>query len=332
MEEQNREENADQPEPELLYRYTTQHGLLGILKDQEIWATHLQYLNDTTEGMIFTELLLSELRERAAKSPTEVLSHSGAFGRLLALQVMGGEGGKPHADEVLDLGSATFSWITAQDTFVTSFSGQGDLLSQWRAYSGETGGYSIGFTRPYLESVGVHFLAERKESFYGDSNPLVKCLYCDKSTKESLKREIEQIVDSYIAEVDRSRQQAAPGTREEFRTLATVAKRHFFPLSRQRAMTKDQAFLEEAESRLVFQLERIGTPESEPEFRPGRSMLIPYFKVKLTWENQVLRIPKVIVGPCPHPFESKKSVERLLRKTGVEKFEVKNSQIPYRSW
>lgn len=61
-------------------------------------------------------------------------------------------------------------------------------------------------------------------------------------------------------------------------------------------------------------------------------MPIPYFKVDLTWENQALEIPEIIVGPCPHPFEAASSVRRLLRKEGVQKFEVKNSQIPYRNW
>jgi hypothetical protein len=61
-------------------------------------------------------------------------------------------------------------------------------------------------------------------------------------------------------------------------------------------------------------------------------MPIPYFKVDLTWENQTLEIPEITVGPCPHPFEAAKSVERLLRKEGVRGFEVKNSEIPYRNW
>jgi hypothetical protein len=233
--------------------------------------------------------------------------------------------------EVLISGKTAFSWITAQDTFVASFSEQGDLLSQWRAYSGETGGYGIAFTQSYLKSVGVHFLESRK-SFYEDSNPLVACRYCDKPEEESLMREIERIMDSYITEADQAKWQTIPENKEGFRTLGAIAKKHFFPLGKRRAITKDRAFREEAEWRLVFQLEGMGTTNSEPEFRLGRSMPIPYFKVDLSWENQALEISEIIVGPCPHPFEAAKSVQRLLRKEGVQKFEVKNSNIPYRNW
>jgi hypothetical protein len=146
-----------------------------------------------------------------------------------------------------------------------------------------------------------------------------------------LKREIEQIVDSYITEADQAKGQTIPDREERFKALGSIAKGHFFPLGKRRATTKHQAFREEAEWRLVFQLERTGTTESEPEFRPGRSMLIPYFNIGLTWDDRSLEIPEVIVGPCPHPLEAAKSVTRLLRKVGVRKFEVKNSKIPYRN-
>jgi hypothetical protein len=35
--------------PGILYHYTTQTGLLGIITSGEIWASHTQYLNDVRE-------------------------------------------------------------------------------------------------------------------------------------------------------------------------------------------------------------------------------------------------------------------------------------------
>lgn len=32
--------------PTVLYHYTSQVGLLGILQKKELWATQIQYLND----------------------------------------------------------------------------------------------------------------------------------------------------------------------------------------------------------------------------------------------------------------------------------------------
>ena len=35
--------------PRELFHYTNQEGLLGILGNNEIWASKIQYLNDSTE-------------------------------------------------------------------------------------------------------------------------------------------------------------------------------------------------------------------------------------------------------------------------------------------
>lgn len=333
MEGQEQQRTEGHVGPTLLYHYTTQEGLLGIFKERKIWSSHLHYLNDTSEGQIFTKLVLDRLNQRPAAAPKEPPSQLAMLGQLMLLSVDRPESHIQGTDlMVLSWAESAFSWIAAQDTFVTSLSEQGDLFSQWRAYSGETGGYGIGFTCSYLRSVGVHFLESLEESFYDDSNPLEACRYCDKPEEESLEREIGQIVDSYITETNQPKWQTLLETKEGLRTLGAIAKKHFFPLGRRRAITKDQAFREEAEWRLVFQLERAGTTNSEPDFRPGRSMPIPYFKVDLTWENQALEIPEIIVGPCPHPSEAANSVRKLLRKEGVQKFEVKNSKIPYRNW
>lgn len=47
MEEQKHKEISEQAEPELLYHYTDQQGLDGILSSGEIWATHYRFFNDS---------------------------------------------------------------------------------------------------------------------------------------------------------------------------------------------------------------------------------------------------------------------------------------------
>ena len=69
MEQQERQQSTSQAQQELLYHYTTQEGLLGILRDKCIWATDIRYLNDTSEGQIFTKLFLDELNQRPTTEP-----------------------------------------------------------------------------------------------------------------------------------------------------------------------------------------------------------------------------------------------------------------------
>jgi hypothetical protein len=49
-----------------LYHYTTQEGLLGIVKNREIWATHTQYLNDRLEYKHALEISPEDFGDDAA--------------------------------------------------------------------------------------------------------------------------------------------------------------------------------------------------------------------------------------------------------------------------
>src|ERR1700681_656381 len=52
------------PPSRLLYHYTTQDGILGIVKSKEIWATHHQCLNDQREYLHAKELVRDEIVKR----------------------------------------------------------------------------------------------------------------------------------------------------------------------------------------------------------------------------------------------------------------------------
>jgi len=65
--------------PSVLYHYTTQQGLLGIINNKEIWATHTQYLNDVREFHQATGLMRKELwlmlNESRVPANTAILTH-----------------------------------------------------------------------------------------------------------------------------------------------------------------------------------------------------------------------------------------------------------------
>ena len=114
------------PLPRLLYHYTTQRGLLGILGDKKLWATGIRHLNDSTEFEYALKLADEQL------GPEKLSS------------VWGGRVNR---------------WLEAVgEPFVASFSEQRDLLSQWRAYCHDEAGFSIGFE---IEALGR--ISEREE-------------------------------------------------------------------------------------------------------------------------------------------------------------------------
>ena len=54
-----------------LYHYTTQEGLLGIIKNKEIWATQTQYLNDAREYRHAIDVATSEIDKRLVNAASD---------------------------------------------------------------------------------------------------------------------------------------------------------------------------------------------------------------------------------------------------------------------
>ena len=104
-----------QQPPAVLHHYTDAVALLGIVKQREIWATHIRYLNDAREFVHAIDIAKSYVEELHRQRATILLQNL-----TWVLEGMPG------------------------NTFVISFSENDDLLSQWRGYC-RSGGYSLDF-------------------------------------------------------------------------------------------------------------------------------------------------------------------------------------------
>src|SRR6266481_7110439 len=122
------------PAPGTLYHYTTQAGLLGIIKCRCLWTTNIFYLNDSREFNYALELARTGLKERL----------SGPAARNEQKQFY--ESALTTLDDVAPIIPQALS------LHVGSFSAKGDSLSQWRAYTQNGIGFSLGFDEAYLQS------------------------------------------------------------------------------------------------------------------------------------------------------------------------------------
>lgn len=321
MDEPIKPETQDDPQG-LLYHYTTQAGLIGILRSKSIWATHFQYLNDTSEGQIVSNAILDEISSRSDSSD--------AFHKLGLAGNAPKNTAESSRDDVLTQGFVAAVWATSQNAFVTSFSERGDSLSQWRAYSGQSVGYSLGFRPDHLRSIGLQFLTGRSDIF-SRSDPLGRCKYYDKRTEDSLKSQVRQSVDAYFRQAELSAGLPIAQGTEGFRSNAAIALGHFIQLGKLSVTYKAAGFSEEEEWRLAFLLHQDSIP-ADIELRPGSSTLVPYIEVPLVLKEVGMGLDEIKVGPCPHPDESVKAVEMLLFRYGVKGVQVSRSQIPYRNW
>lgn len=285
--------------PETLYHYTTAAGIIGIVRDSEIWATHTQYLNDRREYVHAVELVRTEI---AGRLSAETDLNVKAVLEEMAAQVNEG--------------------LASINVCVCSFSEDGDSLPQWRAYGGPTAGYAVGFDSTFLRTRGA------KQQF-----SLAPCLYVEEEQREFIANFVDRIVGENLVHRELPRTDDSYGHWRRGGNLVAY-------LHRIAPVIKDKAFRLEREWRLISR----PLMNSQPHFayRPGQSMVIPYFKLQLSVEPDEVgakRIRRVVVGPTPNTEQSIRSVSNLLASVNLMNtftpggpVLVERSEVPYRSW
>ncbi len=277
-----------------LYHYTDQNGFMGILTTQELWASKIQYLNDEKEHTLALELTASHLKELIKKTKDIEL--------------------KCRLEYYLE----TIPYIKNQNICVCSLTENGDLLSQWRGYSRDLGGYSIGFNTcaliPFITNQGFE---------------LTQCIYDLEMQKKKVSDMIETMVIEFNHEVGLDYKMPA-----YYKSGDVFLER----LSKIAPILKDASFAEEAEWRILATVKF-----EDLEFRAGRSMLTPYCKINLDYREHRdfdRLIDEIIVGHTPHPDLAVSATEAFILKNfppihGDDyqcPINVKKSSIPFRNW
>jgi hypothetical protein len=261
-----------------LFHYTSARGLLGILDKGNIYASSAYHLHDSMEFRYAIELMVEQLRVRLnfEKGPWNTM-----YGQLL---------------EQLP--------STAKDAqvFVASFSEEGDLLSQWMAYSGPSNGFALGLSPE-------HFEAARAAGF-----TLVRCVY-DRTRQ----------VELASAAIDAFCQSDGELNEEAINKILITA-----------AALKHPGFVREAEWRLIKPLVLVSSESRRILFREGRLGLVPYLSAPLVLHGGKFVPNAIHIGPSGDASATEIAVNTLLYARGLKQFfatsEVKvvPSSTPYR--
>lgn len=289
--ELNRLRHLNIDEPLNLYHYCDSTGLLGILENQKLWATHTFYLNDKTEINYTHELIEQIYHELIEQAPLDenLLSYRGLLHRL-SYKTM-----RPKPNN---------------DIFVICFCEQKDILSQWRGYGDKGSGYAIGFETNKLKRVDSNFT-------------LHKILYDEEKQKEILRAMINAVISSFKQSIiDKSSEEQEKIAdehilifEEEIISLATYFKH--------------PSFCEENEWRLVFDSDKNSLKKIK--FRTSISGIIPFveYEIQNKEHNQLLPIIEVWLGPTVKQEASIKSIKMLTDNT-YPGLDVSGSKIPFR--
>jgi hypothetical protein len=299
--------------PDTIFHYTTADGLLGIVKSNRLWASDVLYMNDSTEVEYGRNLIIEVAAAVAGETKCELA-------RTLCESI----------DTVLyPVG------LIGGGFYAACFCEEGDLLSQWRGYSGGIGGYSVGLEVRNLRRWGSEKSPDRRF--------VLRPVEYDPAAQMDLIRAFLLEIDAALAQLLDS-DQAAIEQNVHAIAYATIQRQMLECM----LTMKNPVFKDEREWRLI--LSRSGfsrEPEATVDYRATRSFIVPYVALDLTPMGPEVvehvpahaqadaraynRIPlkTVVVGPSTHPEAAAASIRTMLRDLHMSA-DVINSKVPIR--
>lgn len=276
----------------VLYHYTSLGALTGIVDSGCLYATDIRFFSDAAEMKHAANILCIYIAQRIeAKS-----SNSHLFSQL--------------REWVME------RLVDGHMQFVVSFTGNGNLLSQWRSYCPHGRGVSIGFAPALLTQ------AATAQGFR-----VGKCIYDNRLQKDlvdSILAEIENLAEARGENNDSSRRHPSQSFHDVFEEVES-------DLLRVAALLKHGKFSEEEEWRAVSPITK-NYVHAPIKYREGRTMLIPYVEFSLRGSTPSgLPLEHVFLGPTPNAGNSMTSLSRFLSKYRANpRRGVTYCQIPYR--
>jgi hypothetical protein len=308
----------------LLYHYTGQKGLLGILNSKSIWATHVRYLNDESEFVTAWEKSWNALQEKIRQK--EFPDKDPNFKQSLE-KVFRNSRGRIETNDSQKGAYYVFCLTddSASDSHKLGF--DGDRLSQWRAYSKGTIGFSLGFDAGALRS---SFSAPEKMLHLFN-----RCEYSEQEQDAQINSLVDRHLgkflaawDSYFSESQKSQLTTSETRKEGAVRLWELLMEMYLDFIEFGMFVKHRGFREEDEWRAAF------VPESPKQcsFYESAFGLTPYLTVGLGLDASPCPLKRIVVGPGSHKAEWVHTINLMLAKIGVSGVEVVPSQIPYRNW
>jgi len=257
----------------IIYHYTDVNGLIGLISNSFVWATHTGRLNDSSENAHGFNLVKSYVQNSSDRASKQLIEKV-----------------------LLDFRSV--------DSYVTCYSTESDLLSQWRSYTGGNVGYSLGF-----ETKKMATLDDRMP-------PLEQVIYEVNKAKA--------LINHLLMRIDKFLNHNLLGEVEEGyllgmlqATLASIA-----------CIIKHNKFEEEREYRQIYQPGNTCL-KLKHGFRNSKFGLTPYVEIGFLEKNK-LPLKTITIGPCQDFNQEQKALKILLVQQGYEQVEIIKSEIPLR--
>lgn len=313
-------------EASVVYHYTTMEAMMEIVRGASIWATSIWYLNDTTEGEHFLQLVRQKL-------PDYLRNHPGQSKDIFHLIEASRDNDRPWIER------APFT----TRPFLASFSGEPDSLQHWRSYCPKGNGVSLGFRVECLKRAFVSTDEDYRE--YGVDPAVLTRINRIKFQAVEYGYNSDVLEETISDAIERAKKQCLSSDQDQ-----SICQTNLFAnfMIEKACLVKHPAFAKENEYRLV--VPSAAFLDKFLAFRMVRTTLVPYLNVRIprkTAEAQESRqkvfwsregipqrvdfIDRVVIGPTPNMILSHGAVEGFFNRQGMG-VEVSESSVPYRDW
>lgn len=276
------EDNAN-----VVYHYTSMDALVSIVESDSIWLSDYSYLNDKTELIHGVKVVSTVIDEVLAAGVAKELKN--------LLQAWKNAASSP-----------------LSRVCVASFSGDGDSLSQWRAY----GNVAIGFV-PH--EIGIHT----------NQSQLGVVQYEPETQKKLAQVYVAHASQAYLEDIKNGALDRIPDVYHRFGQVLELAS--FF---------KDPSFRDEREFRLVYVehpelFKEDGHFERPPKhFRVKDGRIYSHVKSSEMFpfpdQKWPLGICEIVLGPESDDL-MELGVREFLNENGLVEVPIRRSKIPYRT-
>ena len=254
--------------PEIVHHYCPIEAFDSITRNRILWFSSALYMNDPSE----LELVIKQLKG--------IQRQKGLVKELApAIEVL-------NADRL--------------NALICSFSENGDILGQWRAYGADGKGYSIGF-----DAQAIHELLNQR---FGELVYKLPVKYGDNRLESYVESELQDLLEGQIPPQDFA-----------------------FAMRLSNVLHKHACYAEERELRfMLLNVKEEGQESKLPiDYRFSKNRLIPFYPFDFPSEFKGRPLmAQVTIGPTN--LTDPEVLKTYLAKLGFTGVEVKKSELPYR--
>lgn len=284
--------------PALLYHYTNDAGLAGIIESGQLRFSDIFALNDPSELRHGLSVAIDILKSRATAARPEIGTFASMFERF-----------------DLDAGIEA-----AGHFFICCFSGDGDDLGQWRAYADNGQGFALGFDTGLLEDA-----FSKKKGKPIEQHSTFPITYDDNELTR-IQTALVDLVDPLIS-LPRTTGVRGDALRAYMMDLLVY---HAMNVVRGVMFFKHEAYRNENEYRFQ-QLFRRDKPAPAVKYRQRPTSLVRYRE--FDWRRRAPgALKKIIVGPAADRVKAARFAKDCLASFHADpaSVELVYSKIPYR--